>query len=60
MNAAHRITKCAVIALALSVLVLLWNPLKSLSQSSSQSPGAHHKFTDHQIRIVKPGEAYPN
>lgn len=23
-------------------------------------PGAHHKFTDHWIRIVKPGEAYPN
>jgi len=23
-------------------------------------PGAHHKFTDHQIRIVKAGEPYPN
>lgn len=23
-------------------------------------PGSHHKFSDHQIRIVKPGEAYPN
>jgi hypothetical protein len=23
-------------------------------------PGAHHQFTDHQIRIVKPGEPYPN
>jgi hypothetical protein len=22
-------------------------------------PGAHFKFTDHRIRIVKPGEAYP-
>ncbi|MEJ7618015.1 MAG: multiheme c-type cytochrome [Pyrinomonadaceae bacterium] len=23
-------------------------------------PGAHFKFTDHQIRIARPGEAYPN
>jgi hypothetical protein len=23
-------------------------------------PGAHKKFTDHRIRIVKPGEAYPD
>lgn len=23
-------------------------------------PGSHFKFTDHLIRIVKPGEAYPN
>lgn len=23
-------------------------------------PGSHHKFTDHRIRVVKPGEAYPN
>jgi hypothetical protein len=23
-------------------------------------PGGHTSFTDHQIRIVKPGEAYPN
>lgn len=23
-------------------------------------PGAHFKFTDHMIRVVKPGEAYPN
>jgi hypothetical protein len=23
-------------------------------------PGGHMKFTDHQIRIVKPGDAYPN
>jgi len=23
-------------------------------------PGAHARFTDHQIRIVRPGEAYPN
>lgn len=23
-------------------------------------PGAHHKFSDHRIRVVKPGEAYPN
>jgi hypothetical protein len=23
-------------------------------------PGAHASFTDHQIRIVRPGEAYPN
>jgi predicted CXXCH cytochrome family protein len=22
-------------------------------------PGAHHKFSDHRIRIVKPGESYP-
>lgn len=22
-------------------------------------PGAHFQFTDHRIRIVKPGEAYP-
>lgn len=22
-------------------------------------PGAHYRFTDHRIRIVKPGEAYP-
>ena len=22
-------------------------------------PGAHYKFTDHRIRIVKPGESYP-
>jgi cytochrome c554/c'-like protein len=22
-------------------------------------PGAHHKFSDHRVRIVKPGEAYP-
>ncbi len=25
-----------------------------------QIPGSHFKFTDHQIRVVKPGEAYPN
>jgi hypothetical protein len=23
-------------------------------------PGAHARFTDHQIRIVRSGEAYPN
>ncbi len=23
-------------------------------------PGAHHKFSDHWIRVVKPGETYPN
>jgi len=23
-------------------------------------PGAHHRFTDHQIRIVRAGEPYPN
>lgn len=23
-------------------------------------PGSHHKFTDHQIRIVRTGEPYPN
>ncbi len=23
-------------------------------------PGSHFKFTDHQIRVVRPGEAYPN
>jgi hypothetical protein len=22
-------------------------------------PGAHHKFSDHRIRILKPGESYP-
>ncbi len=25
-----------------------------------EPPGAHFKFTDHHIRIVKPNEAYPN
>jgi hypothetical protein len=23
-------------------------------------PGAHFKFTDHRIRIAKPGEPYPD
>ena len=23
-------------------------------------PGSHNVFTDHQIRIVKPGEPYPS
>jgi cytochrome c peroxidase len=23
-------------------------------------PGAHFKFTDHYIRVVRPGEKYPN
>ena len=23
-------------------------------------PGGHMAFTDHQIRIVRPGEPYPN
>jgi hypothetical protein len=23
-------------------------------------PGSHFKFTDHQIRVVRPGESYPN
>jgi hypothetical protein len=23
-------------------------------------PGAHYEFADHQIRVVKPGDAYPN
>jgi len=23
-------------------------------------PGGHMKFTDHQIRVVKPGDGYPN
>jgi hypothetical protein len=23
-------------------------------------PGAHFKFTDHRIRIARPGEPYPN
>ena len=23
-------------------------------------PGSHHRFTDHQIRIVRPNEKYPN
>jgi hypothetical protein len=22
-------------------------------------PGAHHKFSDHRIRIVRPNEKYP-
>jgi hypothetical protein len=25
-----------------------------------EPPGAHFKFTDHHIRIVRPNEAYPN
>jgi hypothetical protein len=25
-----------------------------------QLPGGHMTFTDHQIRIVKAGDAYPN
>jgi hypothetical protein len=23
-------------------------------------PGSHFKFTDHRIRIVRPGEQFPN
>jgi formate-dependent nitrite reductase cytochrome c552 subunit len=23
-------------------------------------PGGHAKFTDHEIRIVRPGDPYPN
>jgi hypothetical protein len=23
-------------------------------------PGSHHLFSDHQIRIVRPNETYPN
>jgi hypothetical protein len=23
-------------------------------------PGSHAKFTDHQIRVVRPGAGYPN
>jgi formate-dependent nitrite reductase cytochrome c552 subunit len=22
-------------------------------------PGAHHKFSDHRIRVVRPGKSYP-
>ena len=28
--------------------------------AASDLPGAHGKFTDHWIRIVKPGEPTPN
>ena len=36
------------------------NNCASCHMPQYEIPGAHHKFTDHQIRIVKPGEAYPN
>jgi len=28
--------------------------------SSLVLPGAHARFTDHQIRVAKPGDPYPN
>ncbi|MCI0390597.1 MAG: hypothetical protein MOB07_17770 [Acidobacteria bacterium] len=32
----------------------------SCHMPKTELPGAHHKFTDHQIRIARPGEHYPN
>jgi mono/diheme cytochrome c family protein len=36
------------------------NNCASCHRPNYEIPGAHHKFTDHWIRIVKPGERYPN
>ena len=36
------------------------NNCASCHMPQYEIPGSHHKFTDHQIRVVKPGEAYPN
>ncbi len=36
------------------------NNCASCHMPQYEIPGAHHKFTDHQIRVVNPGEAYPN
>jgi hypothetical protein len=32
----------------------------SCHMPKTELPGAHYKFTDHQIRIVRPGDPYPN
>lgn len=32
----------------------------SCHMPKTELPGAHHQFTDHQIRIVRPGDPYPN
>lgn len=36
------------------------NNCASCHMPQYEIPGAHHKFSDHWIRIVKPGETYPN
>lgn len=36
------------------------NNCASCHMPKYEIPGSHHKFSDHQIRVVKPGEAYPN
>lgn len=36
------------------------NNCASCHMPKYEIPGAHHKFSDHWIRIVKPGETYPN
>ncbi|MEJ7711168.1 MAG: cytochrome c3 family protein [Pyrinomonadaceae bacterium] len=32
----------------------------SCHMPKTELPGSHFKFTDHQIRIVRPGDSYPN
>lgn len=36
------------------------NNCASCHMPQYEIPGAHHKFSDHWIRVVKPGETYPN
>jgi mono/diheme cytochrome c family protein len=36
------------------------NNCASCHMPNYEIPGAHHKFSDHWIRVVKPGEPYPN
>ncbi len=55
MNSARRITKCTVIALAVGALVLLWNPLKSWSQSAlRQGQQSIYSVTDGKETISIP------
>jgi hypothetical protein len=53
-------TACHSTALNAKVCSVAKDNCVSCHMSKIDLPGAHHKFTDHQIRIAKAGEPYPN
>ena len=52
--------KAQVSSLALKTCPVSGNKCVSCHMPKVELPGSHGIFTDHQIRIVHPGEAYPN
>ena len=53
-------TACHSTALHTKVCPVAKDNCASCHMPKIDLPGAHHRFTDHQIRIVRAGEPYPN